>query len=117
MKPSIFVPLKLSVMKWDKDTKEKIQYASAVLMLVSGTVMGFLALGMNGWHTIPDSVLWFVAQCFVYAGSIFGVAMVINYKFDRLRDMVCSGALNKLHHGKDKEVSSESGQPYRQNPA
>jgi len=75
-------------MEWNKNTKEKIQYASAIIMLVSGLVMGFLALAMNDWHTIPDSVLWFAAQCFVYAGSIFGVAMVINYKFGEIKKII-----------------------------
>lgn len=77
-------------MNWNRNTKEQIQYASACMMLLAGVVMGFIALAMNDWHLIPDSVLWFVAQCFVYAGSIFGVAMVINYKFGQL-----VGDLNK----------------------
>lgn len=75
-------------MKWNKETKEKIQYATAVLMLAAGVTMGFLALAMNGWKDIPDSVLWFAAQCFIYAGSIFGVAMVINYKFDKIYNLI-----------------------------
>ncbi len=84
-------------MKWDKDTKEKIQYATAVLMLVAGVTMGFLALAMNGWKDIPDSVLWFAAQCFIYAGSIFGVAMVINYKFNKIYNLI-----NTKEHGNSK---------------
>ncbi len=82
-------------MNWNKDTKEKIQYASAVVMLMAGLVMGFLALVMNDWHVIPDSVLWFAAQCFVYAGSIFGVAMVINYKFGEIKRILNDGDNNR----------------------
>ena len=37
---------------------------------------------------IHDSVLWFFAQCLIYAGSIFGVAVYVNTKFNYLVDKI-----------------------------
>lgn len=75
-------------MKWCKDTKEKIQYGTAVMMLVTGAVLAVISLVMNDWAEIPDSVLWYTAQCFVYAGSVFGVSLVINYKFGQIESHI-----------------------------
>lgn len=61
-----------------RETKEDIQVWSAVGMLIAGvslTVAGFLVEPLG---TIHDSVLWFFAQCLVYAGSIFGVYIYVN---------------------------------------
>lgn len=90
-------------MNWNQQIKEQVQYASACFMLLSGVSMGFAALAMNAWHLIPDSVLWFVAQCFVYAGSIFGVAMVISYKFGQM-----TGGLHALPHPSPAPVHGSS---------
>lgn len=61
----------------DTDTKERIQYGTAVAMIASGITLTFICFFSNG-HEISDSVLWYVAQCLVYAGSVFGVTMYIN---------------------------------------
>lgn len=67
-----------------KNTKEWIQYGSAVGMLLSGVALTFLCFFLNHYH-IEDSVLLYVAQCLVYAGSIFGVAIYIHSKFGEVR--------------------------------
>ena len=54
---------------------------SALLMLLSGiglSVAGFVA---DPFGEISDSVLWYVSQSLVYAGSIFGVTLYIHSKF------------------------------------
>lgn len=60
-----------------KDTKERIQYASAIIMLASGILLSFLCFFLNHYH-IEDSVLWYLAQALVYAGSVFGITMYIS---------------------------------------
>lgn len=60
-----------------KDRKEAVQYASACVMLASGVILTFLCFFLNHYK-IEDSVLWYLAQTLVYAGSIFGVGMYIN---------------------------------------
>jgi len=68
-----------------KETKENIQYSTAVGMLVLGaslSVAGFVCSEPIG-H-IHDSVLWLFAQCLLYAGSVFGISIYINSKFNHL---------------------------------
>lgn len=70
-----------------KNTKEWIQYGSAVVMLSSGVLLTFLCFFLNE-HKIEDNVLWYVAQCLVYAGSIFGVTVYMSSKFGDLRKYI-----------------------------
>lgn len=60
-----------------KDSKERIQYISACVMLGSGILLTFLCFFLNHYK-IEDSVLWYVAQSLVYAGSVFGITMYIS---------------------------------------
>ena len=53
---------------------------TAVFMLVSG-----VALSAAGFFTPPvgqisESVLWFFAQCLLYAGSALGIDVIIDHK-------------------------------------
>lgn len=66
-----------------RDTKDTIQYGSAIGMLASGVILTFLSFFLNGYD-VADGVLWYVGQCLVYAGSIFGVTVYINTKFNSL---------------------------------
>lgn len=64
---------------------------SALLMLLSGiglSVAGFVADPMG---EISDSVLWYVSQSLVYAGSIFGVTLYIHSKFAEMSDSLQTG--------------------------
>ena len=82
-------------MKWGKDIKEMIQYASAMGMLLVGSILATIALWKNGWHEIPESVLWMTAQCLIYAGSVFGVSIVINYKFGKIMSIIGDNKFTK----------------------
>ena len=62
--------------------KDKIQYFTAVLMLISGVVLAFFSVFMK--DDVTEGVLWYVAQCVVYAGSIFGVSIYIKSKFEEI---------------------------------
>lgn len=68
-----------------KNTKEWIQYGSALGMLASGVALAFLCFFLNQYD-IKDSVLLYVAQCLVYAGSVFGVAIYIRSKIGEVRN-------------------------------
>lgn len=66
------------------NTKEWIQYGTAIMMLVSGVVLAFLCFFLNNYN-INDSVLWYTSQSLVYAGSIFGVSIYVKNKFAEIR--------------------------------
>lgn len=61
-----------------RETKEDIQVWTAVGMLIAGVTMSFIGFFVEPLGIIHDSVLWFFAQCLVYAGSIFGVYIYVN---------------------------------------
>lgn len=71
-----------------KETRESVQVASAVGMLAGGfalSVAGFLAPPLGQIH---ESVLGLFAECLVYAGSIFGVTIYIQGKYNEIRNYV-----------------------------
>lgn len=70
-----------------RNTKEWIQYGSAIALLTSGVTMAFLSFFLNGGD-VRDSVLWYVSQTLVYAGSIFGVGIYIQSKWGDVKGYV-----------------------------
>lgn len=71
-----------------KETRESLQVGSALGMLALGmalTVAGFIVSPLGEIH---ESVLGLFAECLIYAGSIFGVAIYIQTKYAELRAYV-----------------------------
>lgn len=58
-----------------KETKESIQIWSAVGMLVVGVVLVIAGFIVAPPGEVSESVLWFFAQCLIFAGSIFGIGI------------------------------------------
>lgn len=52
---------------------------SALALLLSGVVLTYLSFFLGGRYEVADSVLYYVAQCLVYAGSVFGVGAYVRY--------------------------------------
>ena len=67
-----------------KETKESVQIWSAIGMLAAGVVLSAAGFIVEPTGEIHDSVLWFFAQCLLYAGGIFGIGTYVNSKFDHL---------------------------------
>lgn len=78
-----------------KETKEDVQVCTAVGMLLSGVGLSIAGFIVEPTGQIHDSVLWFFAQCLIYAGSIFGIGIYVNTKFNSLIDRI-----------KDKEMKN-----------
>lgn len=84
------------------DTKEKIQYSTAVMMIVSAVALAFICFFLNHYK-IADSVLWYIAQALVYAASIFGISLAINTKMGQVRNDVKQYVDNELNkHNNEK---------------
>lgn len=77
-------------------SKELFQYVSASVMLLSGVILAFVCFFLNHYE-INDSVEWYVSQVLIYAGSVFGVSLVINSKFDNIKNK-----LNKYDKDENK---------------
>lgn len=59
---------------------------SACFLLISGVVMAFLSFFTSENGEISDSVLWYFAQCLIYAGSVFGVTAYIDTRLKQIKD-------------------------------
>ena len=53
--------------------KDKAQYSTAMILIVSGILIAFISFAMI--HTITSGVLIYIAQAFTAGGSIFGVSI------------------------------------------
>lgn len=72
-------------------------------MLLSGILLSFFCFFLNHYK-IDDSVLWYVAQALVYAGSIFGVSVYIRSKMGDVKNDIVNAIKTEKeekHHEKD----------------
>lgn len=67
-------------------TKNNAMMFSAMVTLMSGIVMSFFAFFLSVDHRINDSVLWYFAQCLMYAASSFGIYSYVKYRFDSIQN-------------------------------
>lgn len=61
-----------------------LQERSAVALLAAGVALSVAGFLVPPVGEISDSVLWFFAQCLLYAGSIFGVTAYVDARLSRL---------------------------------
>ena len=80
-----------------RETRINIQYFSAIGMLFCGVALSVAGFIVAPVGEISDSVLWFVAQTMIYAGSVFGVGIYINEKFRALADKMDANGPKKNH--------------------
>lgn len=71
-----------------KEDRTKFQVYSALAMLLAGVVLSVAGFLVPPVGEISDSVLWFFAQCLIYAGSIFGVSIYVQSKFTELKEEI-----------------------------
>lgn len=62
----------------ESNTKDWIQYGSAIAMLTSGVILVFLSFFLLNF--IANSILMYVAQTLTFAGAIFGLNLVYKTK-------------------------------------
>ena len=62
----------------EQHTKDKVQYITAVLTLISGIVMCYIAFFKSEDGDVPSGALWYFGQTMVYAATIFGFKMVVD---------------------------------------
>lgn len=79
-----------------RNTKEWIQYGSAIVVLTSGIVLAYVSYFTSQMRDVTDNVLWYFAQTLMYAGSIFGVGIAIDAKFENIK--------NKFFNHKNNET-------------
>lgn len=73
----------LNYKEMKRETKADLQVWTAVGMLIAGVGLSVLGFLVEPLGIIHDSVLWFFAQCLIYAGSIFGVSIYVSGKVNK----------------------------------
>lgn len=63
--------------------KQDAAVVSAMLMILSGIVLVFCAFFMSEDGEISTSVLWYIGEALLYAGSVFGLKQYVDYKMKR----------------------------------
>lgn len=58
---------------------------SALALLLSGVALTYLSFFLGGRYEVAESVLYYVAQCLVYAGSVFGGGAYVRYNLRDIR--------------------------------
>lgn len=76
----------------DKDKKETLMIASALVTLASGIVMSFLSFFLSIEHHISQSVLWYFAQTLMYAASAFGLYSYVHTQAQKIQHLVNNAA-------------------------
>lgn len=79
-----------------KNTKEWIQYGSAVVVLLFAIILVYISYFTSKSKDVTENVLWYFAQSLMYAGSIFGVAIAIDAKFENIKNKF-------LNHNRDEK--------------
>lgn len=69
-----------------QNTKDWIQYATAVAMVASAIGIAFLAFILT--NTIASGVLIYIAQALCYAAGIFGVSIYFKTKMGEFESIV-----------------------------
>jgi len=68
-----------------RERRITFQYLTAAAMLLVGVALAIAGFIVSPLGEIHDSVLYFSAQCFIYAGSVFGVSVYVTDKFKNLQ--------------------------------
>lgn len=101
--------------KWQNlGVKDKIQYCSAVLLIVSGIIAAFISIIFNEYN-IENGVLIYIAQAFICSGSIFGISIYFKTKlgeFDsrqkqelgQMLDTLTNTIIDKISKDKDEHI-------------
>jgi len=99
------------------NTKDWIQYIVALVLVASGVVLAFLSFFLNEYD-IADGVIWYIAQAFVFAGSIFGISLYIKSKIGEARHEMIEEIhrrMNSLNNRIDEQIDEKIQE--HENPA
>ena len=74
------------------NTKDWIQYGSAIAMIGSGITLTFMSFCLTDDHNITDGVLWYVAQALTFAGGVFGISLYVKTKVGEVKSEIIDEA-------------------------
>jgi len=84
------------------NSKEWVQYGTALLMVVSGVTLTFISFFTK--DDVTDGVLWYMAQALTFTGAVFGVNIYFRTKIGESETRIKKYLDEQLRHS---EVPSE----------
>lgn len=87
------------------NTKDWIQYMTAIVLVISGIAMAFLSFFLNNYN-IAEGALIYIAQAFVFAGGIFGISLYIKSKISEFKTDVMREMQNKFREQEEGHTVS-----------
>ncbi|MBD5229570.1 MAG: hypothetical protein HDS69_05990 [Bacteroidales bacterium] len=92
-------------MTWNNNTKEILTYIIAGVSLLFGfglTIAGFI---VDPTGIVSESVLWILAQVFVFSGALMGINLSINQAKNKVKNELADEI--KKHLDSNKGCNSE----------
>ena len=89
-------------MKFEREHRDLISYATAVLLIISGVVLAFFSFFIL--HLIENSILGFLSLGITFAGAVFGITQILKEKFEANKISTNKAILKKLN---EKDVQEE----------
>lgn len=78
------------------NTKEWIQYGSAVFMILTGSILSFISFFTLG--TVVSGVLLYLSEALVFAGAIYGVNIYYRTKFGQFETKTVDSLRKELQN-------------------
>lgn len=93
-------------MKFEREHRDLVSYATAVLLIVSGVVLAFFSFFIL--HLIENSILGFLSLGITFAGAVFGITQILKEKFEAYKISTNKAIIKKLNEqGEDKDKKEE----------
>lgn len=70
------------------DVKDKIAYVMAVVLIVSGIAMAFVAFFVHPQHEITTGPLMYISEAFVTGGGLLSVGLYVKNKFSEISNYI-----------------------------
>lgn len=89
-------------MKFEREHRDLVSYATAVLLIISGVVLAFFSFFIL--HLIENSILGFLSLGITFAGAVFGITQILKEKFEAYKISTNKAIIKKLNEqGEDKD--------------
>lgn len=93
-------------MKFEREHRDLVSYATAVLLIISGVVLAFFSFFIL--HLIENSILGFLSLGLTFAGAVFGITQILKEKFEAYKISTNKAIIKKLNEqGEDKDKKEE----------
>ncbi len=93
-------------MKFEREHRDLVSYATAVLLIISGIVLSFFSFFIL--HLIENSILGFLSLGITFAGAVFGITQILKEKFEAYKISTNKAIVKKLkEQGEEKDKKEE----------